>query len=121
MAKSSMKLAKETFLKKVAQDIANALPEKQKNAFLGAQCKGASSWLAALPLKSIGFALSKRDFTDGICSRYGWKIRDMPSLCGCGKDNSYDYALSARWLHIDETQRPERYGGSHHERGLSRC
>ena len=45
--KSSMKLAKETFLKKVAQDIANALPEKQKNAFLGAQCKGASSWLAA--------------------------------------------------------------------------
>ena len=41
--KSSMKLAKETFLKKVAQDIANALPEKQKNAFLGAQCKGASS------------------------------------------------------------------------------
>ena len=27
--KSSMKLAKETFLKKVAQDIANALPEKQ--------------------------------------------------------------------------------------------
>ena len=92
--KSSMKLAKETFLKKVAQDIANTLPEKQKNALLGAQCKGASSWLAALPLKSIGFALNKRDFTDGICSRYGWKIRDMPSLCGCGKDNSYDHALS---------------------------
>ena len=34
--KSSMKLAKNTFLKKVAQDIANAVPEKQKNAFLGA-------------------------------------------------------------------------------------
>ena len=32
--KSSMKLSKETFLKKVAQDIANALPEKHKNAFL---------------------------------------------------------------------------------------
>ena len=92
--KSSMKLAKETFLKKIAQDIANALPEKQKNVFLGAQCKGASSWLAALPLKSIGFALNNKDFTDGICSRYGWKIRDMPSLCGCGKDNSYDHALS---------------------------
>ena len=89
-----MKLAKETFLKKVAQDITNALPEKQNNAFLGAQCKGASSWLAAIPLKSIGFALNKRDFTDGICSRYGWKIRDMPSLCGCGKDNSYDHALT---------------------------
>ena len=26
--------------------------------------------------------------------QYGWKIRDMPSLCGCGKDNSYDHALS---------------------------
>ena len=48
--KSSMKLA---------QDIANALPEKQKNVFLGAQCKGASLWLAALPLKSIGFALTE--------------------------------------------------------------
>ena len=92
--KSSMKLAKEKFLKKVAQDITNALTEKQNNAFLGAQCKGASSWLAAIPLKSIGSALNRRDFTDGICSRYGWKIRDMPSLCGCGKDNSYDHALT---------------------------
>ena len=35
--KSSMKLTKETFLRKVAQDIANALPKKQKNAFLGAR------------------------------------------------------------------------------------
>ena len=78
--KSSIKLAKETFLKKVAQDIANALPEKQNNTFLGAQCKGASSWLAALPLKSIGFALNKRDFTDSICPRYGggkWHILSL--------------------------------------------
>ena len=43
---------------------------------------------------------NKRDFTDGICSRYGWKIRDMPSLCGCGKDNSYDHALSCLILQI---------------------
>ena len=36
--KSSMELAKEIFLKKIAQGIADALPEKQTKAFLGAQC-----------------------------------------------------------------------------------
>jgi len=34
--------------------------------------KGASSWLATLPIADHGFALHKGTFQDAICLRYGW-------------------------------------------------
>jgi len=42
--------------------------------------KGASSWLSALPIKAIGYALSKQEFTDAVCMRYGWKLKGIPTV-----------------------------------------
>jgi len=44
-------------------------PESQ--LIKGAMEKGASSWLSALPIKAIGYALNKQEFTNAICMRYG--------------------------------------------------
>jgi len=40
-------------------------PESQK------LIKGASSWLTALPIEAIGYALNKQEFVDAIYMRYG--------------------------------------------------
>jgi len=42
---------------------------------------GASSWQSALPIKTIGHALNKQEFTDAICVRYGCKVKGIPSHC----------------------------------------
>ena len=55
--------------------------------------KGASSWLSVLPIKAIGYALNKQEFTDVICMRYGWKVKGIPTHCACGETNSVDYSL----------------------------
>ena len=35
--------------------------------------KGASSWLATLPIAKHGFALHKGAFQDALCLQYGWR------------------------------------------------
>jgi len=55
--------------------------------------KGTSSWLSALPIKAIGYALNKQEYTDAICMRYGWKVKGIPTLCACGETNSVDHSL----------------------------
>ena len=55
--------------------------------------KGASSWLSALPIEAIGYALNKQEFTDAICMRYGWKVKGTPTHCACGETNSVDHSL----------------------------
>ena len=39
---------------------------------------------------------NKREFRDSICVRYGWKVKDTPTYCGCGKRNSVDHTLICR-------------------------
>ena len=51
--------------------LAKMIPESLK-LIKGAMEKGASFWLSALPIKAIGYALNKQEFTDAICMRYGW-------------------------------------------------
>jgi len=55
--------------------------------------KRASSWLSALPIKAIGYALNKQEFTDAICMRYGWKVKGTPTHCACGETNPMDHSL----------------------------
>ena len=31
-----------------------------------------------MPIKVIGYALNKQEFTDAICMRYGWKVNAYP-------------------------------------------
>lgn len=58
--------------------------------------KGASAWLTALPLSSLNYVLNQREFHDGIALRYGWEIKDLPNLCGCGKKNSIYHTLDCK-------------------------
>ena len=67
-------------------------PEAQK-LIKGAMEKGASSWLSALPIKAIGYALNKQEFTDAICMRYGWKVKGIPIHCACGETNSVNHSI----------------------------
>ena len=72
--------------------IKGADPESQQ-LIKGAMEKGASSWLSALPIKTIGYALNKQEFTDAICMRYGWKVKGIPTHYACGETNSVDHSL----------------------------
>ena len=43
--------------------------------------KGASNWLAVLPVDKHGFYLHKTVFRDAICLRFGWKPDRLPEKC----------------------------------------
>ena len=58
--------------------------------------KGTGSWLTALPITSLGYVLNKQDFRDSLCLRYGWKIPNTPSICGCSKKNDVDHTLTCK-------------------------
>ena len=67
-------------------------PESQQ-LMKAAMEKGTSSWLSALPIKAIGYALNKQEYTDAICMRYGWKVKGIPTHCACGETNLVDHSL----------------------------
>ena len=56
--------------------------------------KGASNWLAELPLEELGFSLHKGAFRDALCLRFGWQPPHIPSNCVCGKRQTVEHALS---------------------------
>ena len=58
--------------------------------------KSASTWLTALPFKSLNYVLNKQDFQDGIRLRYGWQIEGTPRVCACGTENSHYHALDCK-------------------------
>ncbi len=87
---------KELYFKLEVKRIKEALDGTKCRAFEEAAMKGASSWLSAMPLSSLGYCLSKRDFRDSICLRYDWRISDMPLYCGCGNANNVDHALTCK-------------------------
>ena len=94
--KKSAKKDKDEYLKLAANSVKNELDETRRRYFIGAQEKGASSWLTCLPLKSMGYALNKRDFVDAVSLRYGWLIKDMPRFCACGTKNSVEHTLTCK-------------------------
>ena len=70
------------------------LPPQAQLAMSLAQEQGASSWLTALPLASHGFCLSKGEFRDALCLRYGWTPDGLPSHCPDGNAFTVEHALS---------------------------
>ena len=46
--------------------------------------RGTSSWLNALPNKKHGLWLTKSEFRDALCIRYGWASKNVPSTCASG-------------------------------------
>ena len=56
--------------------------------------KGGSSWLEALPVQEHQFNLSKNEFRDGLCLRYGWTPDRLPATCVCGSTFDVAHAMS---------------------------
>ncbi len=69
--KEEFKLEKEDWFKQERERILNLMtPITRKRAFEHASEKGVSSWLSALPLRSLGYCLNKQEFRNAICLRY---------------------------------------------------
>ena len=96
LAKEKFRKDKELKLKSNFENISKLLSESDRRYLQTAAEKGASSWLAVLPLQKLGYSLNKREFQDAIRLRYGWDIPGMPRHCGCGKLNSVNHALDCK-------------------------
>ena len=92
-----MKAEKEQSLTERLEEVKNSVDEKLKRSIELACEKGASAWLSAVPLQTMGFVLNRQEFRDAICLRYGWKIPHTPSFCVCGKSNSVEHTLNCKW------------------------
>ena len=93
---STLKMEKEGALLERLEILKNSVDEKLKRNIELACEKGAGAWLSALPLQAMGHTLNKQEFRDGICLRYGWRIPNTPSYCGCGQKNSVDHTLNCK-------------------------
>ena len=91
-----IKQIKEEQLKVRYKELAERISLISKKSLELACEKGASSWLSALPLESLGYVLNKREFRDSICLRYGWSIPNIPTYCACKQKNNIDHALSCK-------------------------
>ncbi len=56
-----------------AAELESRLTNSMKRAMQVSAEKGASSWLATLPIDEHGFVLHKGAFRDALCLRYGWR------------------------------------------------
>ena len=65
-----------------------------KRMVLLASERGASAWLTMLPIETEGFSLTKSNFRDALCLRYGLTPDHMPVKCACSKDFNVEQALS---------------------------
>ncbi|PFX17909.1 hypothetical protein AWC38_SpisGene17749 [Stylophora pistillata] len=83
-------------LKETQELVKNSLTSRSMRAVGLASEKGASSWLTVIPMKDLGYNLSKREFRDAIKIRYGWEISDLPKTCVCGDFFDVDHAMICR-------------------------
>ena len=60
------------------------------------QEQGSASWLTVLPIKQLGFSLSKAEFWDAVYLRYGLPLKRLPSHCGCSNVYTVQDALSCK-------------------------
>ena len=76
-----------------AVELEDSLPNNMKRAMQVSSEKGASSWLATLPIAEHGFALHKGAFRDALCLRYGWRPSHLLSHCICGHHFTVEHAF----------------------------
>ena len=83
---------KDKYEKKKLKEIRKEVNKEQLRANDLALMKGASAWLNALPLKTEGYILNKREFFDALTLRYRWPVKRMPTLCACSAKFDADHA-----------------------------
>ena len=78
-AKKAVKLRKQLDTRAAAELEGKLTNNMKRGKFQ--QRRGASSWLAILPIDKREFALHKGAFRDAFCLRYGWRPSHLPSHC----------------------------------------
>ena len=58
--------------------------------------KRVSNWLTNLPIKELGYELTKQECWDAIKIRYNWSVDRIPSQCICGASFGVTHALSCK-------------------------
>ena len=61
-----------------------------------AQELGSTNWLTVLPIKRLGFNLSKSDFWDAVRLRYGLPLKRLPSNYACSEPYKVQHAISCK-------------------------
>ena len=74
--------------------LSDRLSPHLKRVLDAASERGASSLLTTLPIAGHGFALSKGEFRDAMCLRFGWQPVNLPQTCVCAKSFSVEHAFS---------------------------
>ena len=95
--KKKCRLEKDEVYQSSISTLRSKLPADRIRLFDISCEKGASTWLTALPLKEYGFDLSKEEFWDALCLRYGWRPLDLPLTCVCGAPFSIDHSLTCHY------------------------
>ena len=80
-------------------------------AALGSE-RGASCWLTTLPIAEHGFSLSKGEFHDALCLRFGWQPVNLPQTCVCGKPFCVEHAFTCPCGGFPSIRHNEVRGGS---------
>ena len=93
-AKTTITQQKSTHTVEATAQVLEEVPADLRRMTELAAEKGASSWLATLPIEEHGFYLNKTAFWDAIHMRYGWKPERMPDKCVCGAQFSVEHALT---------------------------
>ena len=82
--KKEVRTMNRTTLAQQASNVKDQLPDNMKRHAELASEKGASSWLAVLPIGEHGFHLHKGEFRDALRLRYNWQLDNTPKTCSCG-------------------------------------
>ena len=101
---------REAALQEKANDIYSQLDRNGQRAMSLAQEKGASIWLTTVPMDEHAFALSRGDFRDAICLRYGLETSShaQPLLRRGAIHRGARAELQSRWLRVPSPQRSQR-------------
>ena len=74
--------------------LCDQLSPQLRRAFEAASERGALCWLTTLPIAEHGFALSKGEFHDALCLKFGWQPVNLPQTCVCGKPFCVEHAFT---------------------------
>ena len=72
------------------------MSKKSKRLLRLSTKKGGSNWLTMLSITKYGFELSKQQFWDSICLRYGWEISKLPTICPCGSKFDIQHSMGCK-------------------------
>ena len=91
--RAQLDLDREQKYKKLYDKLFTKASTTMKSCMTIAREKGASSWVTACPSHDHDTVLSKGEFIDSICIRYGWSLRNLAAKCVCDATFDVQHAL----------------------------